>query len=159
MPKVTCPSCRKKLRPPERLAGRRITCPRCNEVLVVPVELPEEVQDVEGAETPSAPEDPPLPPSARLGLLGLILGVASILLLCLPFIGYLSIGLSIGGLLSALAGLWRVRPEDTVAISSEAVRGARLPGNFGTRARDYPLAGVVVCFLALVLELLPALFR
>jgi hypothetical protein len=159
MPKVICPSCRKKLRPPDRLAGRRITCPRCDEVLVVPVELPEEVQDVEDVETPSAPEDPPLPPSARLGLLGLILGVASILLLCVPFIGYLSIGLSIAGLLSALAGLWRVRPEDKVAISSEAVRGAGLPGNFGTRARDYPLAGMVACFLALILALLPALFR
>ncbi len=168
MPAVVCPSCRKKLHPPARLAGRRVTCPKCDEVFVLPDDLQDSEEEL-AAKTPEpepepeaepAIEDMPLPASARLGIVSLILGVASILFLCLPFIGgYASIGLSGIGLLLALGGLLRTWTDGDEALSLSHAGGTKFWGSFGARARDYPLAGVGACVLALMLALLPSLFR
>jgi hypothetical protein len=89
-------------------------------------------------------------------VLSLFLGALSILVLCLPFIGYAALGLSSAGLLVGLWGLLR-------ASSAEAGEGRALFGgaggsrHFGQRQQDYPLAGIAACLLALVLALFPLL--
>src|SRR6185437_8383850 len=91
MPEVVCSHCRKKLRPPARLAGRKVTCPRCEAVLTVPLasDSDEEIPtDLAASET--EPQEPPLPASARIGIAALALGCISVLILCLPFVGYAS---------------------------------------------------------------------
>ena len=163
---VVCPACRKKLHPPDRLAGRKVTCPKCSEAFVLPDEWPESDENLAAAVSALAPqpdpavEEVPLPPSARLGLVSLVLGVASILALCLPFIGgYASVVLSGVGLLLALGGLLRSWTDGDKALSHSHAGGGKIWGNFGTRARHYPLAGVGACVLALTLALLPSLLH
>jgi hypothetical protein len=93
-------------------------------------------------------------------MVALVLGVTSILLLCLPWIGgYASMGVSGVGLLLALGGLLRLRIDGDEAMSQSLAGGIGILGDFGARARDYPLAGVGACVLALVLALLPSLFN
>jgi hypothetical protein len=161
MPAVACPCCRKRLRVPDHLAGRKVTCPRCDEVIRVPVELPEPL-----AETPApvpvstAPEEEALPLSVRLGLVALMLGLGSILILCLPVLGgCVSISMSVLGMLVALYGLHQARADGSGMLShAHPAGGAGIQGFF-TRTLHYPLAAVGVCFLALILSLLPKFVR
>jgi hypothetical protein len=158
MPVVVCPTCRKKLRPPDRLAGRRVTCPRCEAVLTVPLEPDSSLDIPTNLPAPeTVPEDPPLPASVRFGIVALLLGCFSILSLCVPFVGYISLVLSSIGLPVAAWGLLRARMEGNDMLHPSANGGTGIVGNFGTRTRDYPLAGLVACLLALVLALLPIL--
>ncbi len=161
MPRIVCPSCRKKLHPPENLAGRRVMCPRCDAVITVPTELVQVVEEAEKkgtatGETASLAEDPPFPLAARLGITAMVLGTTSILIMCVPFVGYLSIGLSSIGLLLGLGGLYRARRESE-SLPPAIAGGVGIWGGFGTRVRDYLLGGVVACLLALLLALLPIL--
>jgi hypothetical protein len=128
---------------------------------VLPKELSDSSEDITLPDPdPIEEEIEPLPTSARLGIVALVLGVSSILVLCLPFIGgYFSMGLSGVGLLLALGGLLRLRIDGDEAMSQSLAGGAGIWGDFGARARDYPLAGVGACVLALVLALLPSLFN
>lgn len=160
MPRVVCPSCRKKLNPPDRLAGRRIMCPRCDTVIVVPAELMTVLEEAKGAavEKTSPSEDPPFPLSARLGIIAMVLGMISISILCLPFGDYLSIGLSSIGLLLGLGGLLRSRTGGE-ALPPAIAGGVGIWGGFGTRVRDYPLGGLATCFLAILLSSLPMLIE
>jgi len=163
MPRIVCPSCRKKLHPPDNLAGRRVMCPRCDAVITVPTELVKIVEEVEKGETTtrettSLTEDPPFPVAARLGISAMVLGMASFLSLCLPFGGYLSIGMSSIGLLLGLGGLFRSRSESE-SLPPAIAGGVGICGGFGTRVRDYPLGGVAACLLALLLALLPILCK
>lgn len=159
---VVCSSCRKKLRVPDHLAGRRVTCPRCDEVIQVPVEYdspPEEEAAAPIPEEEAEPEAPPLPPSARFGIVSLLLALASILVMCLPLIGgYASIALSGLGLPLGLWGLLLNRAEGNGTLSYAQV-GAGIWAGFGTRAQHYPLAGILASLLALALTVLPALLR
>jgi hypothetical protein len=160
MPEVVCPTCRKKLRPPDRLAGKRVTCPRCEAVLTVPLpsDSSEDIPtDIPAPET--APEDPPLPSSARIGIVALALGCVSVLIMCLPFINYASIVLSGIGLPMGLWGLLRARMEGNEMLCRSLTGGAGIIGSFGMHARDYPLAGIAACLLALALSLLPILMH
>src|SRR5690349_3319550 len=131
MPAVSCPSCRKKVRVPDHLAGRRVTCPRCDEVLVVPDELPESVEEVVVPEA-DAPEEEPLPTSARVGIVALILACVSVMIMCLPVIGYASIVLSAVGLPLSLWGLHRARTDGDQTLSHTLTGTAGLEGGFGT---------------------------
>jgi hypothetical protein len=160
MAKAICPSCNKKLSLPDHLAGRRIICPHCGEGFRTSAELAEVMGKMDLAHESSEPEEPPFPPSARLGIAGMALGLVSILSLCLPGIGYfLSIGLSILGLLAALGGLLRARPDETVPLSERLIRDVGIPAGLGRQARNYSLAGLLTCFLALVLALAPYWFQ
>jgi hypothetical protein len=90
----------------------------------------------------------------------MVLGLVSILSLCLPVIGYfISISLSILGLLAALGGLIRTRPNETVPLSDRLIRDVGIPAGLGRQARNYSLAGLATCFLALILALVPYLFQ
>jgi hypothetical protein len=162
MPEVVCPSCRKKIHPPARLAGRRVTCPRCEAILTVPIVAADSDEDVPTAgASPPKIEEAPVPLSTRLGIGAMILGTSSVLVLCLPFIGgYASVGLSGVGLVLALCGLVQAGWHDTGGFGQPLAAGAvGVQGGFGARARDYPLAGIAVCALALILALLPSFFR
>ena len=69
---------------------------------------------------------------------------------------YVSISLSSVGLLLGLGGLFRASTESE-SLPRSIASGVGLWGGFGTRVRDYPLAGMVACFVALFLTLLPTL--
>jgi hypothetical protein len=156
---ISCPSCRKRIHPPEHLAGRRVMCPRCETPIVVPTELVKVVEEAAPAAKPSlSEEEPPFPKSARWGVISLVLGMTSIFLVCAPAISYLSIGLSSLGLLLGLGGLFRARTESEQLPPSIA-GGVGICAGFGTRVRDYPLAGVAACLLALLLTCLPMLLQ
>jgi hypothetical protein len=159
MPRIVCPSCRKKLHPPDNLAGRRVMCPHCNAAITVPTELVKAVEEAEKTgtatgETTSPAEDPPFPLAARLGITAMVLGIVSIFSLCVPLFGYLSIGLSSLGLLLGLGGLYRSRTEGE-SLPPAVAGGIGIWGGFGTRVHHYPLGGMVACLLALLLALLP----
>jgi hypothetical protein len=160
MAEAHCPCCHKKLRLPDHLAGRRIICPHCGEGFRASANLAEDIEEMDLAHESSAPEEPPFPLSARLGIAGMALGLVSILSLCLPGIGYfVSIGLSILGLLAAFGGLLRTRPHQAVPLSERLIRDVGIPAGLGRQARNYSLAGLLTCVLALVLALLPYLFQ
>ena len=95
---------------------------------------------------PSAAGEELLPFPARLGALSMLLGVLSVLVLCLPYVGYAALGLSGVGL---LLGLW--------GLASACLSGAR-SGGIRQPEKSYPLGGVAACLLALVLALIPFLF-
>jgi hypothetical protein len=103
----------------------------------------------------AAAEDPPLPLYTRLGMISLVLGTLSVPVLCIPFVGYAAIGLSAIGLLVGVAGLFGAL-TDGGAAPAQLLRGTR---RFGTRAPDYPLAGIVACLVVLALALLPFLLH
>jgi hypothetical protein len=84
-----------------------------------------------------------------------MLGLVSILITCLPFVGSVSPLLSGLGLMLGFGGLFcslRHGGERAVPLFAG---GSQASSGFGARARDYPLAGTVACLLALVLVLLP----
>jgi hypothetical protein len=158
MPRISCPSCRKKINPPDHLAGRRVTCPKCDAVIVVPTELMKVVEEAAPVEKPSPNEEPPFPKSARLGIVSLVMGMVSFLLLCAPAVTYFSIGLSSLGLLLGLGGLFRSR-TDSEQLPPSIAGGVGIYAGFGTRVSHYPLAGMAACLLALFLTCLPMLIQ
>jgi hypothetical protein len=95
--------------------------------------------------------------SDRLGTVSLALGLVATLLLCIPLVGYGAVALSTLGLLVGLYGLmhsgWRrARPSDA------ELNAAGLSSNPLARLQvSYALLGVMACFVALVLSLLPLL--
>jgi hypothetical protein len=159
MPRIVCPSCRKKFHPPDHLAGRRVMCPRCDGVIVVPTDIVQAMEEAASVETPAASDkDVPFPLAARLGIISLVLGMISYVLICAPVASYLSIGLSSIGLLLGLAGLFRAR-TDSEPLPPSIAGGVGLWGGFGTRVRHYPLAGIVACLVILFFSLLPTLIE
>lgn len=159
MTKIVCPSCHKKFPPPDGLAGRRVKCPRCETFIAVPIELVQAVQEAGSGKTSTSPDlDMPFPLAARLGVIALILGMISFILLCAPVVSYVSIGLSSVGLLLGLGGLFRARRESE-SLPPSIAGGVGIWNGFGTRVRDYPLAGLAACFVALLLALAPTLMQ
>jgi hypothetical protein len=137
-----------------------VTCPKCEEVIRVPVEFDSPLEEELAATTPeeTEPEEPPLPRSARVGIASLMLALGAILVMCLPVLGgYVSLTLSAVGLPLGLWGLHLSRmPGEGGTLSYSRVGGGIL-GGFGTRAEHYPLAGIVASLLALGLSLVPVL--
>ena len=154
MPRTVCPSCGHKLRVPEHLADRGIVCDACGEILPGPA-LPHALPEARAGHSPEAP---PLPLPARLGIASVALGLSSVPVLCVPVVGYAALPLSGVGLLLGLGGLLAALAGGAGAPRS-APGGAATLGHFGARGRDYPLAGVAACLLALVLGLLPFLIH
>jgi len=151
---VDCPTCLRRIRFPDRVAGRQVSCPRCDTVIerTATAAAAALARCEHSADTPpdsdSATGNEPcwraelrgaLSRSSGLGALSASLGLLSILLLCVPFVGLVAIPLGGLGLLLGLGGLFVARIK-------------------GDRDRRYPLAGSVTCLLAIVLALLPMLF-
>ena len=152
MATVTCPSCQRQLRVPDRLAERLLICPGCNEAVPVPNRKAEYLRLVDNASTPQGPArstagEELLSLPARLGAVSMLLGVLSVLVPCLPYVGYAALGLSGVGL---LIGLWGLA---SACLSGAHCGGVRQP------AKSYPLGGVAACLLALALALIPFFFN
>ena len=145
MPTIACPCCGHKMRVPDHLAGRRVSCPRCREAVVAPAT--------------ASPGAGPLPLPARLGVAALALGLASVLVLCVPVVGYASVALSGAGVALGLAGLLAALAGGRGAPAGPPAGVAGWPRRFGARAWEIPLAGLAACLLALALALLPTLTR
>jgi hypothetical protein len=153
---TTCPACRHRLRVPERLAGRRVTCPRCDAPVGVPKPLDTPTESkTKPAESPLATEpDGALPRSAHLGTLSLVLGLSSVLVLCIPYVGYAALVLSGTGLLLGFAGVFDGMLYTSGRRGSGAVVRA---ASWRTPALGWPLAGVGTCLFVLFLALWPLL--
>jgi hypothetical protein len=85
----------------------------------------------------------------------LVLGLAAVVVACVPFLGYASFALSGLGLLLGLWGLLRSRDSGV----PKAPAGCPSPARAGGRPLTYTLAGSLVCLAALLLALLPFLFQ
>jgi hypothetical protein len=85
------------------------------------------------------------------------LGLVAILILCVPLVGYASLGLSGIGLMLGIAGLFYARTESMRRMVSPA--GAQGLHPRAGRELNYPLGGILVCLLAATLVLLPFLFH
>jgi hypothetical protein len=164
--RFSCPSCGKHLRAPEDWASREVHCPQCNQ----PVQVPLPHAGAAPAEDPAAVGDAPVPSSrgdvpdmaewplpSRLGAVSAALGLAAVLALCLPFVGYVSVGLSGAGLVLGLYGLFRALGDDAPGSGGPFAVGGGAARGFGTRAVDFPLVGVGACLAALALALAPVL--
>jgi hypothetical protein len=149
MLRVSCPVCGRKLRVPDDLASRRVRCPECEESVRIPLGRGEP----EAAPSPTSfTGEFPLP--ARLGIASVALGLLSVMVLCLPFVGFAAVGLSGLGMLLGLGGLFTAFGHGTAALGLPA-GGARGARRFGEGPLDYPLAGIGACVLALALAILP----
>jgi hypothetical protein len=162
--RLTCPCCGRRLRAPDHLAARQAICPGCKAAIPVPptdASLEEGIAAAGAAAPGPAPEphEPDvldLPRHARLGLASVALGLLSVLVLCLPVVGYAAIALSGLGLLLgvyALAAAWLAGAP----VTGGPPAGGGVAGPFGASAVNYPLAGVGACAVALALALLPLL--
>jgi len=109
-----------------------------------------------GAASP-APDEAEWPWHSRFGLTAAILGLTSVLVLCLPLVGYSAIVLSSVGLLVGLYGLFGALRRGAPLPRLPLAGGAGVAHGFGARAIDFPLAGIGVCAAALTLALLPFL--
>lgn len=147
--RVTCASCGRRLRAPDHLAGRPVTCPRCGEGMPLP--------EPPSAEGPARAEAIEWTGPSRLGAVSAAMGLLSVLLLCVPWVGYVAPALSGCGLLVGLWGLLGALRGGGPGPCPPAAAG--VARGFGVRAVDLPLAGVVACSLSLALALLPLLFR
>jgi hypothetical protein len=159
---IPCPSCKRRLYVPEKLAGRRVTCPRCGAAVRAPLleEAPKEAPTHPAATKPAAAAAADAAPlSTRLGITALVLGLVAILILCVPVVGYGSLGLSGIGFLFAVAGLFCARKDGTRRLGSPLAAGVQGPPPLGKRDLNYSLGGVVVCLLAAALALLPFLLH
>ena len=169
MLRVSCPVCGRKLRVPDDLAGRRACCPECAE----PVRVPRGQDPAEAAPS-STPSADTLPLPARLGLASLALGLLSVMVLCLPFVGVVAVGLSGIGVLLGVGAVFTTFRQGAATLGlglrfSSLRHGGPALGlpaggaggvrRFGEGTLDYPLAGVGACLLALTLALLPWVLR
>lgn len=155
---LRCPSCHRQVKVPERLAGHRVTCPRCGEVLPVP--LPEPLPEAAPPSPPDAEETlDALPRYGRVGVVSLGLGLLSVLIVCVPLVGYASLALSSLGLLLGLVALLDFTRARFGGHGLRPATGGRLMCGYDTRALNYALAGTGASLVALVLTLLPLLLH
>jgi hypothetical protein len=158
---VVCRGCKRDIPVPEGQAGRWFMCPHCNETLFVPGpgDPPAADPDHGDARQPG-PAEPAgadsFSPADRLGVAALFLGTVSILILCIPFLGYGALALTSAGLTLGLGGLFKAR-QDRPRSPRPRARRARRRGRPGEYPVNYPLIGILACLIALALELLPFL--
>jgi hypothetical protein len=160
--RVECPACSQRLRVPEALEGSHVPCPSCHLAVLVPLQgrpsakaLALAAPAAPSAGVRAAPDLEAAPPAVRLGVVALVLGLAAVVVLCVPVLGYASFGLSGGGLLVGLWGLLKYGSRDAGAAGGPA--DGPPAARADRRAWVYPLAGVLVCLGAALLALLPFL--
>lgn len=153
--RVVCGACRYKLKVPSRLAGRRVTCPKCGHA----VQAPEVEPPSPEKEAKAAPADPtltvpeiPLSTTDRLGRAAMMLGLLSILIICVPQLFWLCVSLSGVGLIMSMCGVLANLAKDITRRLGGKVPVAKSRRDLPV---SYPIAGATVCTIALALILLP----
>jgi hypothetical protein len=128
-------------------------CPRCDETVEVrEAEAPPDEELIPSEE----PREPSLGEALRtpegLGAASLFLGLASVPVMIVPFVGYAALATSAFGFLLGLAGLFRSW------VGGESASGG-VPvvkeGLAGVQPKRFPLAGLAVCLTTFVLALIP----
>ena len=152
---VTCPSCDRKMLVSEKHAGRRVMCPRCDRPVRVPLHFNPEDEDTLGALEQVEEEPLPLPRSTHLGIAALTLATVSVLVLCVPIVGYVAFALSGLGLLLGLAGLVTYNPPEEDPRDRRRSRRSRDFLGLDLYARSFPWLGIVACLLAIGLAIIP----
>lgn len=159
---VVCTECNHRLRVPSKYAGRRVTCTKCG--AAVPVEVQprskaESEPPVKREPSPTFATASPLPEpqncSDQLGVAAMALGLVSILILCLPYLGYGAIFFSATGLLLGTAALLSVLVQGL--RKKILLAGSGSASVLGRNAIAYPCGGTVTCLIALLLALAPHL--
>ena len=95
--------------------------------------------------------------STRLGIVGLAMGLVAILILCVPILGYVSLGLCGMGMMLGVAGLYSARKDGV--RQADCAGGVEELNPLGNRELNYPLGAILVCLLVTTLTLLPFLLR
>ncbi len=150
-----CQACGRRLRVPSKYVERLVTCTKCGAGVRVPRASPPAPAATPVKKPAPVPVNTPLPEpqtfSDRLGIAGMTLGVLSILIVWLPFLGYGSLVLSSTGVILAVAGLL------DALVRSTRQRLSALSGG-GTSALSlsavgYACAGACVSLLALAVAM------
>lgn len=152
MLEVTCPSCGEHMEVPDGDAGRETRCPTCGAAIQVPRTGSQHVDVVRVPRAPRAPESPrtvrpaqtvevhvvgPRPfsglgvASILLGASSLAVGTAALLIFC---VGLFSLLLGLTGLVLGICGIVSARKREI--------------------GQGIPIAGTVICAVALVLHIL-----
>jgi hypothetical protein len=140
----------------ERHAGRRVMCPRCDRPVRVPLHSQPEDEAALGGVVENVEEEPlPLPRSTHLGLAALTLATVSVLILCIPVVGYLSFILNGLGLLLGLIGLVTYNAPDNDPRDRGRSRQSRTFLGLDLYARGFPWVGILACLLAIGLAVIP----
>lgn len=139
-----CPKCHEMMSVPDSLAGHSDTCPSCGHVVIVPRPIPAVVGPAATAPQPAAPQ--PAQVILRgskamngFGLVAILLGVLACITCWIPLFGVVSLPLSGLGLLFGVIGF-------IVSITGKR------------SAMSLPIAGTVVCAVAIIIALYPIFF-
>jgi hypothetical protein len=160
--RVACPACGQRLRAPEALAGSAVACPGCGAEVGVPLsERRPKGEPAAAVRASTRPQDSGATvdlehavPATRLGVVALGLGLLSVAVLILPFIGYSSFVLSGLGLLFGLWGLFHALRRK---VGGKLPAGGSSAAGIGGRGLSIALVGTLACLAALLLALLPFL--
>jgi hypothetical protein len=158
--RVECPACGQRLRVPEKHEGSHVPCPSCNLAVLVPLQGRASNRSLAvaapAAPSPGAGTAPALeaaPPGVRYGVVALMLGLAAVVVVLVPYAGfYAALALSGVGVLVGFRGLLYYWSRDAGGADGPP---AAPPGR---QALLYPLAGMLACLGAVLLALLPVLF-
>jgi hypothetical protein len=153
-----CPFCDKKIHVAEDFADSRMTCPRCGDSVRIPW-VDETAGNAASGGSVGIEAADHLPLSARYGVAALALGLTSVIIMCVPVVGYGSLGLSGIGILLSLWGLIRSLREGNRWFGLPRNRGVEMPDLLGGCVLSFPLAGTLLCSLTLTLALLPFMIR
>jgi hypothetical protein len=128
--KFNCPYCKQSLEAPSDLQGMVLDCPSCSKKIKLPAPTVRTAPEV-ALQNVSVEMKRTASP---LGIAALILGIAACFTCWIPFVGLLSIPLSMIGLLLGLIGI--------------IVAGISKKTGF-----SYPISGIIICFFAVLIAL------
>jgi hypothetical protein len=131
-------------------------CPRCDRPVRVPLHFDPEDESALGAVDFVEEEPLPLPRSTHFGVASLALAAVSVIVLCIPVIGYYgSLALSGLGLLVGLIGLVTYKAPDEDPRDRRRSRPHQELLGVDLYARGFPWLGILACLVGIALTVLP----
>jgi hypothetical protein len=157
---IICDSCRRRVRVPEEFAGKRVTCPKCEQPVYVPATAGEAAQEYSRntGNTSEENDEEIYEYPDQLGMVSLTLASASVLMLCIPFVSYLVIAVSAAGVIIGLAGLPRVGFRGPEPPSS-SMRNPVASNPLVHLGVSLSFLGTLASLFVFSLELLPHILR
>jgi hypothetical protein len=138
------------------MEGRKLVCPKCNEFLEAPAAASSAKAKGPGLFLGEATYEVvrEATPGERWGMSSLALGLGSILILVIPYLGYAALLLGSIGLILGIVGLFHSGLRGVSRLGQALInRSASTPEDDGPV--NYPLAGIIASLLGLLLTLLP----